>query len=203
MHSAFRCILMAATLVTGSMAAADVQQGMDAYDVGDYETAMAECLPAAETGDPIAQFCIGRMYANGFGVAMDDALALQWYGRAADQGHAESLYNLGVMHSNGWGVPMDDAAAARFFENAAELGLPLAQMSLANLHRQGRGVEQDVAKAVKWYTIAAELGNMNADFKLDELAPELSEAERQLAEKSAREWLDTNNGDKLKVDVSY
>ena len=193
--------LVLASLGTGATAAADVQTGMDAYDIGDYETALAECQPAAESGDAIAQFCIGRMYANGFGVAMDDALALKWYGLAADQGHAEALYNLGVMHSNGWGVPMDDSAAAAFFAKAADLGSPLAQMSLANLCRNGRGVELDLAEAYKWYTIAAELGNMNASFKLDELVIDITEEERQRATASAEEWLAKNNGSRVDSDI--
>ena len=201
MRSVIHCFLIAAIWTISTTAAADVQKGMDAYDIGDYETALAECQPAAEAGDAIAQFCIGRMYANGFGVAMDDALALKWYGLAADQGHAEALYNLGVMHSNGWGVPMDDAVAASFFQKGAELGSPLAQMSLASLRRSGRGIEQDVVEAYKWYAIARDLGNMNAGFKLDEIVVELTESERQLAEKAAEEWLAANNGDVHQAEI--
>lgn len=194
MRGAIGQILIAASLVTAAPAFADVQAGMDAYDVGDYETAMAECQPAAEAGDAIAQFCVGRMYANGFGVAMDDALALKWFGLAADQGHAEALYTLGVMHANGWGVPMDDTAAAKLYASAAELGSPLAQMSLANLRHRGHGIEQDLVEAYKWYAIAAGLGNMNASFKLDEIAPELTQEERQRAENQAQAWLAANSG---------
>lgn len=196
MRDLCRIILFAAVLLTPTAISADVQKGLDAYDVGDYATSLAECQPAADSGDAKAQFCIGRLYANGFGVAMDDALALKWYGLAAEQGHAEALYNLGVMHANGWGVPMDDVAAAKWYRQAAELGSPMAQMSLANLCRNGRGVEQDVVEAFMWYAIAAELGVMTAGFKLDEIAPELSLDEKQLAEERAQAWLDANNGDK-------
>ena len=194
-------VQIAAVLLTCSPAAAQVQKGMDAYDIGDYETAMAECLPAAEAGDATGQFCIGRMYANGFGVAMDDALALKWYGLAADQGHAEALCNLGVMHANGWGVPMDDAAAAALFARAAELGSVLAQTSLADMHDSGRGVERDIIAAYKWYAIANELGNMNAGFKLDDLVAEMTAEERQLAEESAAAWLAANNGARANANV--
>ena len=201
MRSGIRCNWALAAIALSSVATADVQKGMDAYDIGDYETAMAECLPAAEAGDATGQFCVGRMYANGFGVAMDDALALQWYGQAADQNHAEALYNLGVMHENGWGVEMNDAAAADLFTRAAELGSVMAQMSLANLHRQGRGVDQDFAKAYMWYAVADLRGQMNAGFKLDELAVELSAEERELAEANAQQWFDANIGDEMNVNV--
>ena len=173
--------------------AAEVQKGLDAYDIGDYETSLAECEPAAEAGDPRAQFCVGRLYANGFGVAMDDSLALKWYGLAAEQDHAEAMYNLGVMTANGWGVPMDDAAAADWYRKAAELGFPLAQMSLAHLCHSGRGVERDLVEAYMWYAVAAGLGNMNASFKLDELAPELSEEDRKAAAQHADAWLEANS----------
>lgn len=201
MRDLCRLILFAVLLLAPQTpVSADVQKGLDAYNVGDYETSLAECQPAAEAGDARAQFCIGRLYANGFGVAMDDALALKWYELAAQQGHAEALYSLGLMHANGWGVPMDDAVAAQWYRRAAELGFPMAQMSLANLCRTGRGVPQDMVEAFTWYAVAAELGNMNAGFKLDEIAPDLNEEQRQLAEERAQAWLDANNGDKIHVD---
>lgn len=184
-----------AVLMPALALAGDAQKGIDAYDVGDYETALAECQPAAEAGDALGQFCIGRMYANGFGVAMDDALALKWYGSAAEQGHAEAQFNLGVMTANGWGVAMDDAAAAGWYELAAEQGFTQAQTSLAGLYRSGRGVEQSTVEAYRWYSIAAKLGDMNAEFKLDEVAIDLSPEEIAAAKQLANAWLEENNGD--------
>ena len=75
--------LIAFLLSSAALPAADLQKGLDAYDVGDYETCFAECMGPAEEGNPVAQFCIGRLYANGFGVMMDDTEALKWYGLAA------------------------------------------------------------------------------------------------------------------------
>ncbi|WP_439830288.1 tetratricopeptide repeat protein, partial [Aeromonas veronii] len=60
----------------------------------------------------------------------DDAQALAWYRKAAEQGHAKAQYNLGVMYGNGQGVPQDDAQAVVWFRKAAEQGLAEAQYEL-------------------------------------------------------------------------
>jgi len=49
----------------------------------------------AEQGNAEAQFALGRMYAEGLGVAQDEADALAWYGRAAEQGHADAHREVG------------------------------------------------------------------------------------------------------------
>ena len=55
---------------------ADIAKGQVAYDSGDYQTAIAEWQPLAEAGQAAGQFGMGLIYANGFGVALDDAQAL-------------------------------------------------------------------------------------------------------------------------------
>ena len=64
------------------------------------------------------------MYDNGEGVPEDDAEAVRWYRRAAEQGHALGQYNLGFMYASGEGVPEDDIAEAvmRGTNRAAEQG---------------------------------------------------------------------------------
>lgn len=170
--------------------AADLQAGLAAYDVGDYDTAMSECLPLAEAGNSDAQFCVGRMYANGFGVNMDDAEALKWYGLAAAGGHAEAQYNLGVMHANGWGVDMNDAEAARYYRMAAEQGFPLAAHSLAYVYSHGIGVEENLADAYTWYFVAAELGESSSISDREEIGDKLSDEARAASEQLAKTWLE-------------
>jgi TPR repeat protein len=41
------------------------------------------------------------MYDEGHGVPQDDAEALKWYRRAAEQGYAQAQFNLGVMYARG------------------------------------------------------------------------------------------------------
>ena len=85
-------------------AAADYLVGAEAYEQGDYATALREWRPFAEQGDAEAQYNLGVMYANGEGVPKDDAEALKWYRKAAEQGFAKAQLNLGVMYTNGEGV---------------------------------------------------------------------------------------------------
>lgn len=181
--------------------AADLEKGLAAYDVGDYATALAECMPLAEAGDATAQFCVGRMYANGFGVMMDDAAALKWYGLAAASGHAESQYNLGVMHANGWGVPMDDTKAAEFYRAAAEQGFKPAMVSLAYVTYRGIGVPEDLAEGYMWYDVAAKLGDLTAEQKRDELAKKMSDDNLLAAQDMALRWLDGYEGKALHADT--
>ena len=48
------------------------------------------------------------MYYNGEGIPENDAEAVKWYRKAADQGYAKAQYNLGVMYYSGDGVPEND-----------------------------------------------------------------------------------------------
>jgi hypothetical protein len=176
-------------LLPGLALAADLEKGQAAYFMGDYETSLAECAPLAEEGNADAQFCVGRLYANGFGVAMNDDLALQWYGRAAEQGHSEAQLNLGLMHANGWGVPMNDEEAVNWYRMAAEQGYVEAQTNLAKSYQKGRGVEQSLVEAYVWNHIALQLGNLNAKYDRDEVASKLSPEQLATAQQNADVWL--------------
>jgi hypothetical protein len=46
-------------------------------------------------------------YASGRGVTKNEAEAVKWYRKSADQGFANAQYNLGVCHEYGTGVPKD------------------------------------------------------------------------------------------------
>ena len=86
-------------LTTSAWAGFD--EGVAAYNRGDYATAFEEMLPIAEQGDANAQFNLGFMYDNGEGVPQDYAEAVRWYRLAAEQGNAFAQVNLGVMYANG------------------------------------------------------------------------------------------------------
>ena len=45
---------------------------------------------AAEQGDAVAQTNLGFTYAEGKGIAKDEAQAVAWYRKAAEQGYADS-----------------------------------------------------------------------------------------------------------------
>ena len=62
------------------------------------------------------------MYDNGRGVRQDYVEAVQWYRKAAEQGHAQAQDNLGEAYEEGLGVHQDDAQAVQWYRKAAEQG---------------------------------------------------------------------------------
>jgi TPR repeat protein len=84
---------------------------MDAYNRGDYATALREWRPLAEQGNAAVQFNLGTLYYNGQGVPQDYVQARQWYEKAAAQGDANAQFNLGVLYYEGQGVLHDDVQA--------------------------------------------------------------------------------------------
>ena len=129
------------------------------------------------------------MYAEGQGVPQDDAKAVTWYKKAAQQGLAEAQNNLGVMYNNGQGVPQDHATAVTWFTKAAEQGLAEAQFNLGNMYYKGRGVPQDHAKAHMWLNLAAALGNKGAMKNRDIIAKNMTPERIAKAQEAARACL--------------
>ncbi len=170
---------------------ADYAKGKAAYNSADYETALAEWLPLAESGNVDAQFGIGQMNANGFGVAMNDAEALRWFSLAAEQGHADAMQNIAIMHANGWGLPQSDAEAFKWYGLAAENGVTAAQVALARMLSDGYWEVQDKVLAYQWLNIAAELGNGSASAKRDDLGAKMSAAEISEADRMTGVWVET------------
>ena len=137
---------------------AGFDEGLAAYQRGDYETALRELKPLAEQGDALAQAKLGVMYHHGRGVPQDYAEAAKWFCRAAEQGYAVAQHNLGVMYDKGQGVPQDYAEALRWYRRAAEQGEAVAQRGIGRMYSLGQGVPQDYGEAAKWYRRAAEQG---------------------------------------------
>jgi len=99
------CLTLAVLLgSTGTSWGADYYKGFDAYQSGDYATALRELQPLAEQGDVNAQVFLGMMYDKGLGVLQDYKTAVKWWTLAAEQGFADAQNNLGVMYAVGEGV---------------------------------------------------------------------------------------------------
>ena len=106
-------------LVWPALVQADFQAGVDAYNQGDYATALKEWRPLAEQGDVDAQFNLGVMYDMGHGVPPQDyGEAVRWYRLAAEQGYASAQVNLGVLYGDGLGV-LQDHVQAHMWANLA------------------------------------------------------------------------------------
>ena len=152
---------------------ADFQDGQDAYNRRDYETALSEWLPLAEQGSAEAQFLVSEFYEMGLGVAADQIEARRWLLLAAEQGHPMAQFYIGIGYDHGLGVPKDDAEAVNWYRLAAEQGLAEAQFNLGNSYQWGVGVVQDFAVAHMWFNLAAAQGDGLAGDLRDRIAAEM------------------------------
>ena len=132
------------------------------YDELHFDT----CEAMALVGDAQAQERLGFMYANGIGVENDDAIAVAWFRKSAEQGYRVGEYNLGYMYYWGRGVVEDHAVARGWYLKAAKQDYTLAQTVLSRLYQTGDGGPQDVGEAVRWITRAAFLSDSGAQFVL-------------------------------------
>ncbi|MCC2663800.1 MAG: peptidase caspase catalytic subunit p20 [Geminicoccaceae bacterium] len=133
---------------------------------GDYAKAMTWHRRAAATGYSAAQVSIGKMYYDGLGVPVDDALALRWYRMAAEQDDSWAYVSLGIMAREGRGVPQDHAEALRWFMRAAEAGNDWAFTNIGRMYAGGLGISQDFDRAVAWFRRAADMGDLLAQITL-------------------------------------
>lgn len=125
-----------------------------AFVAGDYAKAQAELKPLLDNNDPRAQYAMGVLYENGFGVTKDLPQAAAWYLKAAEQGNSDAQYNLGAMHEHGVGMPVNYAEAARWYRPAAEVGDIDALSNLGVLYQNGQGVKQDKVLAMALYNLS-------------------------------------------------
>lgn len=144
---------------------ADFQAGLQAYQRGDYASALKEWQPLAQRGDANAEYNLGLLYAKGQGVPQDYKQAADWYRKAADQGVPAAQFNLGVIYANGQGVDANPEEARKWFSKAADHGIQAAEANLADLYSEGKGFK-NYEEARKWYMKAADQGIASAEFNL-------------------------------------
>jgi len=92
--------------------ASDLDDAVTAMRTGDFAEAYCIMRPLAENGDADAQYNIGWMYMNGYGLRVNDGLALEWWQKAAEQGHSDASFSIGMLYSLGDGEVAKDSDAA-------------------------------------------------------------------------------------------
>jgi hypothetical protein len=184
--------LVLTLMLTGGAAAGPYEDGVAAYERGDYATALRLWRPLAEQGDANAQSNLGFMYEKGRGVPQDEAEAVKWYRLAAEQGYANAQSNLGFMYEKGRGVPQDDGEAVKWYRLAAEQGLARAQYNLGVMYGGGKGVPQDNVQAYMWFDLSARyLEGVERDRTVqirDIIASKMTPDQIAEAQRLAREW---------------
>ena len=153
---------------------ADVKTGVDAWQQGDYAKAIGEWRPLAQGGDPDAQFNMGQAYKLGRGVKSDPATAIDWYRKAAAQGHARAEDNLGLlMFQQG-----ERAGALPYLQRAAERGEPRAQYIVGTALFNGDLAPKNWVRAYALMTQASRSGLAQATTSLRQMEKYIPEAQR-------------------------
>jgi len=188
-------LLILLLLVPSLSWGADFQKGLTAAKQGDYATALKEWTPLAKQGMAEAQYNLGIIYDNGFGVVQNYQTAVKWYTLAAEQGYASAQYNLGKKYEKGEGVLQNYKTAAKWFTLAAEQGDVKAQHNLGSMYGNGWGVIQDNIYAHMWYNIAASSGNSNAAKNRTIVGERMTPADISKAQELARQCVNKNYKD--------
>ena len=162
--------VLAGTAFCAGAWAQTYDDGMRAYNTGDFAKALEIWGPVAENGDAVAQYSLGKLLENGgAGVPRDAAAAVKWYQRSASQGISAAQNNLGLMYAQGRGVPEDVARAAMFWRDAAAKDHVIAQFNLGLAYFRGEGVAEDRGEALRWFRRAGELGLADSQYALGQI----------------------------------
>jgi TPR repeat protein len=160
-------------------------------------TSLTSLQYAAEGGHPVAQWKLGRMYADGDGVAQDDLRAFEYFSRIANA-HAEdspsapqaaivanAFVSLGRYYLSGipnTKIKVDADRAREMFSYAASyFGNADAQYDLARLYLNGIGTPRDSRYGARWLGLAAQKGQHQAQATLGQMLFNGDQLPRQAA----------------------
>ena len=137
------------------------------FEIKEYEEAEEYLFEAAAAGHARAQYYLGEMNYNGWGVPENDIAAAEWYRLAAQQGEKDAMFKLGLLLSSGTELLRDLEEAAKWYRLAAEHGHEEGWYHLGLMHMAGMiGEEADMESAVACWTRSGELGYMAAQVQL-------------------------------------
>jgi TPR repeat protein len=176
---------------------------------------------AAESGHPVAQWKLGRMYAAGDGVAQNDLRAFEYFSRVANAHAADSpqtpqasivanaFVALGRYYLDGipnTKVKADPGRAREMFAYAASyFGNADAQYDLARMYLDGVGTSRDPRYGLRWLGLAAQKGQYQAQALLGRMLFNGEQLPRQAAR--GLMWLtlarDNATGDESWIRDSY
>ena len=126
---AFAAILLMFSFAT-PVAAGPVEDGMAAYNSGDYATALRLWHPQGQHGNAIAQLLLGSMYTDGRGVKRDYAEATKWYTKAKEQGYADAQCVL----ARRCGTFPDYTGTMKWLHETADTGDVLVEFLLGSMY---------------------------------------------------------------------
>lgn len=140
--------------------------GLLAQGVRAQTESLATVVARAEQNDAAAQFNLAERYRTGGGLLQDHAIAVQWYGRAAELGNASAQNQLGKSFYEGLGVPQDAAKALFWLGAAADQGAAQHIFDLAIVLEKGVDAAPNPEQAARLYATAADAGHTEAAVNL-------------------------------------
>jgi hypothetical protein len=116
-----------------------LQEIASAIQQGNFAEAYYLWRPRAEAGNAEAQYGIGWMYHNGYGLAISDDEAIAWWEQASNQGHVDATFALGMLYGLGEGaaVQRNMQLAVSYYHRAAREGHEDARLLLRTLMAEG------------------------------------------------------------------
>jgi uncharacterized protein len=162
--------LLTITGVTTGVAHADGRAGYEAWQRGDFDTALKNWRPLAIAGDAEAQYNMGQAYRLGRGVSTDMKVAEDWFRKSALQGNdkGKAAYGI-VMFQNG-----KRGEALPYLEEAAGHGNANAQYIYGTILFNGELVPRDYPRAYAMMTRASAAGVQSASaalVRMDQVIP--------------------------------
>ncbi len=151
--------------------------------VNDDGQALKELEALAEKGDPQTQFDLGMYYATASlhptftpnfqtirqpGKCISMYQALEWWLKAAEQGHIEAQRWVVNCYRFGLGVGQDSQETVKWLQKLVEQDDGWGQRNMGFCYACGYGVSMDEAKAIKWWRKAAKNGEPGAEYDLGE-----------------------------------
>jgi uncharacterized protein len=150
-----------------------LRMGIEELRAGDSKSSIEALKYAAEGGQSLAQWKLGRMYADGDGVPHDDLKAYEYFDQIVrnysedesdrrDLGAvSNAIVAIGIYNLNGIAnspvQPDPDRAFELFMYAATNFGDPDAQYNLARMYMDGvGGLEKNNMRAARWLSLAAE-----------------------------------------------
>jgi len=124
---------------------------------------MSYIVGKANQGDSEAQFQLGKCYENGWNdLHMDYDMAVQWYQKAAKQGHPEAQNKMGTdcLLKNNY------KEAMKWYESAAKAGSLNAMYNMGMMYMYKKYGMYNEEKGYNCYRMAAEAGHARAQFEL-------------------------------------
>ncbi len=117
-------LIVALLVVMGGCAGPKYQKGMKIYNPDNPTAAARQLKPLADGGNADAQFNLGSLYYQGWGLPQDYHEAIKWFNKSADQGHIAAQVNLGTLFAEGVQgvVTQDYSHALKWYILAAASG---------------------------------------------------------------------------------